>query len=84
MEDTENMTYREFINSFMAYETEIPVEVKLARYLGFEEDSRMMERLRWLGIFEHTKIGIPGLTPAKILQTILEEKVADWNPGTRI
>ena len=74
MEDTENMTYREFINSFMAYQTDIPVEIKLARYLGFSEDSEMMDRLKWLGIFENKKIGIPGLTPARILQKILEEK----------
>lgn len=74
MEDTENMTYRTFINSFMAYQTDIPVEKKLARYLGFSEDSSMMERLKWLGIFEDRKIGIPGLTPAKVLQKILEEK----------
>jgi len=74
MQDTENMTYREFINSFMAYCIDIPVETKLARYLGFEEDSSMMERLKWLGIFEDKKIGIPGLTPAKVLQKILEEK----------
>jgi len=74
MEDTENMTYREFINSFMAFSTGIPVETKLARYLRFGEDSEMMKRLKWLGVFENTKIGIPGLTPAKILQKILEEK----------
>ncbi len=74
MEDTENMTYREFINSFMAYQTDIPIETKLARYLGFAEDSRMMERLKWLGVFENKKIGVPGLTPAKVLQKILEEK----------
>jgi saccharopine dehydrogenase-like NADP-dependent oxidoreductase len=82
MEDTENMTYREFINSFMAYETETPVEIKLARYLGFSEDSEMMDRLRWLGIFENRKIGIPKLSPARILQKILEEK---WklDPGDK-
>ncbi len=74
MENTETMTYREFINSFMAYQTDIPVDLKVARYLGFEEDSQMMERLRWLGIFDNTKIGIAGLTPAKVLQKILEEK----------
>ncbi len=74
MENTENMTYREFINSFMAYETSIPVETKLARYLGFSEDSKMMERLRWLDIFDNKRIGIAGLTPAGILQMILEEK----------
>jgi saccharopine dehydrogenase (NAD+, L-glutamate forming) len=74
MEDTANLTYREFINSFLAYQTEVPVETKLARYLGFDEHSEMMERLRWLGIFEEKKIGIPGLSPARVLQKILEEK----------
>ena len=34
-----------------------------------------MEKLRWLGLFEETRIGIPDLTPAKILQHILEEKL---------
>ncbi|MFO7933557.1 MAG: saccharopine dehydrogenase C-terminal domain-containing protein [Bacteroidales bacterium] len=74
MEDTTNMTYREFINSFMAYDIRLPVETKLARYLGFREDSSMMERLKWLGIFEERKIGVPALTPARILQQILERK----------
>lgn len=78
MEDTENMTYKEFINSFMGYEIEIPVELKLARYLKFEKDSKMMGRLSWLGIFDDTKVGVQGLTPAKILQKILEAK---WKLG---
>jgi saccharopine dehydrogenase-like NADP-dependent oxidoreductase len=74
MENTKDMTYREFINSFMAYRTDIPVEQKLIKYLGLEKDSDMMDRLRWLGIFDDTPIGIEGLSPAKVLQKILEEK----------
>jgi len=82
MEDTENMTHREFINSFMKFRTDIPVETKLALYLGVDEESEMMARLRWLGIFEDIKIGIPGLSPARILQKILEDK---WklDPGDK-
>jgi len=82
MEDTENMTHREFINSFMKFRTDIPVETKLALYLGVDEESEMMARLRWLGIFEDRKIGIPGLTPARIMQKILVEK---WklDPGDK-
>ena len=82
MENTEEMTYREFINSFMAYRTDIPVDQKLSNYLDLDKDSAMMERLRWLGIFDDTRIGVAGLTPAKILQKILEEK---WqlNPGDK-
>jgi saccharopine dehydrogenase-like NADP-dependent oxidoreductase len=74
MENTENMTYREFINCFMSYRVDIPVEEKLSLYLGIPRDSEMMKRLKWLGIFEDKKIGKAGLTPAKVLQSILEEK----------
>jgi saccharopine dehydrogenase-like NADP-dependent oxidoreductase len=78
MEDTENMTCREFINSFMAYRVDIPVEEKLANYLDIPLESAMMKRLQWLGVFDDTPIGIPGLTPARVLQTILEKK---WSLG---
>jgi saccharopine dehydrogenase-like NADP-dependent oxidoreductase len=74
MENTEEMTYRDFINSFMAYRTDIPVEQKLLNYLGLDKDSDMMERLRWLGIFDDTRIGVAGLSPAMVLQKILEDK----------
>ena len=74
MEDTEEMTYREFINSFMAFRTDIPVDQKLSNYLGLDQDSEMMNRLKWLGIFDDTKVGVAGLSPAKILQKILAEK----------
>ena len=82
MEDTERMTYREFINSFMKYRVDIPVETKLALYLGIDEESELMERLRWLGIFSDKRIGVPGLSPARVLQKILEEK---WqlDPGDK-
>lgn len=74
MEHTGTMTYRQFINSFMAYRVDIPVEEKLARYLGIHIHSDMMKKLEWLGIFEEKEIGEEGLTPARILQKILEEK----------
>lgn len=74
MENTEEMTHRDFINSFMAFRTDLPVEQKLVNYLGLDRDSDMMERLRWLGIFDDTRIGVSGLSPAKVLQMILEKK----------
>jgi saccharopine dehydrogenase (NAD+, L-glutamate forming) len=82
MENTEHMTYREFINSFMKYRVDIPVETKLALYLGIDEESELMDRLRWLGIFSEKQIGVAGLSPARVLQKILEEK---WqlDPGDK-
>lgn len=75
IENSENMTFREFINSFLKYEENIPVEFKLARYIGIEDDSLVMEKLKWLGIFENQKIGLKNATPAQILQMILEKKL---------
>jgi saccharopine dehydrogenase-like NADP-dependent oxidoreductase len=75
MDDSVNMTYRDFTNSFLAYNIVDPVESKLARYLGINEDSGLMQKLDWLGLFDpHKKIGISGLTPAQCLQHILEQK----------
>jgi len=74
IEDSENMTYREFINSFLRYETDISVETKLAKYLGIEEDSEIMYKLRWLDLFKPIKIGLKKATPAQILQHILLRK----------
>jgi saccharopine dehydrogenase-like NADP-dependent oxidoreductase len=83
MDDSVNMTYRDFTNSFLAYNIVDPVESKLARYLGIKEDSGLMMKLEWLGLFDgKKKIGISSLTPAQCLQHILEQK---WqlDPGDK-
>jgi len=74
IEDSGNMTYREFINSFLSYEPHKPVEEKLAKYIGITEDSEIMYKLRWLGIFRDEVIGLEAATPAQILQHILLQK----------
>lgn len=74
IENSETMTYREFINSYLRYAEDITVEKKLSEYLNISEDSYSMYRLRWLGIFDKKPIGLKNATPAQILQKILEEK----------
>ncbi len=74
IEDSENMTYRDFVNSFLRYEVTTPVETKLAHYLGIEEDGEIMYKLRWLDLFKPIKIGLKRATPAQILQHILLRK----------
>jgi saccharopine dehydrogenase-like NADP-dependent oxidoreductase len=73
---SENLTYREFINSFLPYNISDTVERKLCDFLEIELESETMSRLKWLGIFDESKIGIPNATPAQILQKLLEEKWA--------
>jgi len=78
IEDSENMTYRDFVNTFLAYHIDKPVEEKLCNYLGIDDDSPEMEKLRYLDIFSNEKIGLKNATPAQILQKRLEEK---WQLG---
>ncbi|MEK7433633.1 MAG: saccharopine dehydrogenase family protein [Cyanobacteriota bacterium] len=74
MEDSENMTFRDFINSFLAYDVSDSVELKVEHYLYIDQDSDLMEMLEYLDLFKRIKVGIKNATPAQILQHILERK----------
>lgn len=72
LEDSENMSYREFINSFLAYNPTDSVELKLRHYLKIDQDDNVWAKLLELNLFDKTKIvGIKDATPAQILQKIL-------------
>lgn len=43
-------------------------------YLNIPQDSELMDKLNWLGLFSDTKIGLHNPTPAQVLQKILEDK----------
>jgi saccharopine dehydrogenase-like NADP-dependent oxidoreductase len=68
------MTYRDFTNSFIAYNITDPLETKLARYLNIPPEGEVMKKLEWLGLFDRKPVGIKNLTPARILQHLLQEK----------
>lgn len=76
IEDSENMTYRDFINTFLKYREKDSVEIKLAYYLGKDVDGDEMRLLEWAGLFEKKQIGLKRATPAQILQHLFEEKWA--------
>jgi saccharopine dehydrogenase-like NADP-dependent oxidoreductase len=75
MEDTENMSYRDFLNSFLAYRPYDSVELKLRHYLKIEQDDILWDKLIELDIFNpNKKIGLKDATPAQCLQKILMDK----------
>ncbi|MBJ10151.1 MAG: saccharopine dehydrogenase [Flavobacteriales bacterium] len=67
-----NMTWRDFINSFLVYDEVKTVEEKLQSYLSLS--SEVMNKLKWLGIFENVSVGLQDATPAQALQKLLESK----------
>ncbi len=75
MENTENMSYREFTNSFLSYRPNDSVELKLRSYLKIDQDDILWEKLEELDIFNDKKtLGIKNGTPAQLLQKILMDK----------
>ncbi|HET8810699.1 MAG TPA: saccharopine dehydrogenase C-terminal domain-containing protein [Flavobacteriaceae bacterium] len=75
MQDTENMSYRDFVNSFLPYSPTDSVELKMRYNLKIDRDDLMWEKLVELDIFNpNKKIGLKNATPAQALQKILEEK----------
>jgi saccharopine dehydrogenase (NADP+, L-glutamate forming) len=76
MEDLDSMSYRDFTNSFLWWDSERSVELKLAAYLKLDYNNEILDKIRWLGLLEDTPIPMEKGTPAQVLQTILEKKWA--------
>jgi len=74
IENSEGMTYREFVNLFLPYSPTDSVELKLRHYLKIEQDDIMWEKLVELNIFTPEKaVPLKNATPAQMLQYILED-----------
>ncbi len=79
VENSENLTYREFINLFFPYNHELSVEEKFCSYLNLSRDSEEFKKAEWLGVFTDVSVGLKDASPAQILQKICEEK---WTLGS--
>ncbi|MEZ4969446.1 MAG: saccharopine dehydrogenase family protein [Flavobacteriaceae bacterium] len=74
IENSEGMSYREFVNLFLPYSPTDTVELKMRHYLKIDQDDIMWEKLMELHLFDDTrKIDLKNATPAQILQKILED-----------
>ncbi len=74
LEGSEDMTYRDFVNSFLPYSPTDSVELKMRHELKIDQDDIVWEKLLELDLFNaRKKAGIKSATPAQYLQAILEE-----------
>jgi saccharopine dehydrogenase-like NADP-dependent oxidoreductase len=79
IEESEQMSYRAFINLFLPYSPTDSVELKVRHYLKIDQDDIMWDKLMELHLFsdQHFLTKQNG-TPAELLQEILE---AHWTLG---
>lgn len=74
IEDSSTMSYRDFTNSFLAYDPNDSVELKLRHYLSIDQDDIIWEKLLELDIFNaNKKVELINATPAQILEKILKD-----------
>ncbi|WP_228236324.1 saccharopine dehydrogenase family protein [Allomuricauda sp. M10] len=74
IENSEGMSFREYVNLFLPYSPTDSVELKLRHYLKIDQDDIMWGKLLELNLFDHKrKIPLKNATPAQMLQYILEQ-----------
>ncbi len=75
MHNSNEMSHRDFINSFLPYSPTDSVELKLRHNLKIDQDDIIWKKLLELDLFnDKKKIGLENATPAQALQKILMEK----------
>ena len=74
MENSEKMSYRTFVNSFLPYHPTDSVEIKTRLILKIDQDDIMWDKLLELDLFNpNKKVGLKNATPAQILEKILTD-----------
>ncbi|MBL0735901.1 saccharopine dehydrogenase NADP-binding domain-containing protein [Flavobacterium sp. GN10] len=77
LEGSENMSYRQFINSFLPYHPTDSAEIKTRLILKIDQDDIMWDKLLELDLFNpNKKVNLPNATPAQILEKILTDSWA--------
>lgn len=72
IDDSENMSYRDFVNAFLPYSPTDSVELKFRHALKIDQDDIVWDKFLELDLFSATKmVGLKKATPAQILQKIL-------------
>lgn len=75
IENSSEMSYRDFTNSFLPYHPTDTVEIKLRHAQKIDQDDIIWDKLLELDIFNaDKKVGLDNATPAQILEKILSEK----------
>ena len=73
--NSNELTFRSFINLFLPFNPNDSVELKFRHYLNMAHDEiELFDKFEWLGLFEETPVELDNATPAQILQKILSKK----------
>ena len=76
IDDLGKRTYREVVEMFVpANVSGVTLDQRVARYLHINPTGRIMENLRWLGLFSDERIDCAGNTASAMLQQLLKTRL---------
>ncbi len=75
IEDSENLTWKEFTLSFLQDKKKKRINHLLAALINKGPGAREIYKLKWLGLLDEIKTGLSNASPAQLLQKVLEEKL---------
>ena len=74
--DLNNRTYREVVEMFLPEGTHDNLEERVANFLNISPTGQIMQNLNWLGIFSNEKVNASVETAAKMMENLLNQKLA--------
>jgi len=74
--DLAERTYAEVVEMFLPFNVTGPrIATRVARFLGISPTGTVIEKMRWLGLFDDTPTGCAGDTSAQMLSDLLARKL---------
>ena len=71
-----NKSYKQFTASLMGENSNVDVLIKAEDFLKIDKESKTMEKLKWLGLFEDTQIPVSSGTNADVLVDLMLKKMS--------
>ena len=72
--NSENMSFKEYVNCFLPYDDKLSIEEKLQRVLSISKDDENWEKIKEIDILSsNKKIPLKNASPAQILEYILKD-----------
>ena len=72
--NSENMSYREYVNCFLPYDDKLSIEEKIQKVLSISKGDENWEKIKEIDIFSsNKKISLKNASPAQILEYILKD-----------
>lgn len=72
VENIADFSWRDLLAAFLP-SSDLPIEANLKKYLEIN-DQAIIDKIKWLGLFDNEKIAMDQATPAQALQKLIEEK----------